>query len=229
MLCLVQPSEGWGSSTAPDRSRCEGWNPGALFLQLQDGGDWPQQEEQRGQAPFPCQLKAPVEQGCPPRLDWELEQIPSCCSWLSYKAELPGKCTFCAANPFSRGHLSQVSRCPAPDTLKGRCGCLDSGTQPPCATSPSPAPVCEFFLVLVRGFFFRREARHTKYLWKELKVFYSTCTFIREKTILKNSHVPCYAWPKSFSAVPSFCETRSPKYVKFWTWNMNIDEPIHEL
>lgn len=36
----------------------------------------PEQEEQGGQAPFPGQHKASVEQGCPPRLGWELEAAP---------------------------------------------------------------------------------------------------------------------------------------------------------
>lgn len=90
-----------------------------------------------------------------------IEQLPFCCSWLSFKAELQGNCTFCAANPSSRGHLSQVTTCPAPDTLKSRC--LDTGLPASPATSLSPAPVCDFFLVLVR-WLFKREARHTKYL-----------------------------------------------------------------
>lgn len=178
MLCLVQLSEGWGSSIAPDRSRCKSWNPGVLFLQLQDGGDWPRAGRAEGQH------GASVEQGCSPRL----EQLPFSSSWLSYKAELQGNCTLCAANPF-RGHLSQVTRCPAPDTLKGRRRCLDI------PTSPSPAPVCDFFLVLVRRFF-RREAKHTKFLWKEFKVFYSTCTFTTEKEFSKIHRY--HAWPKFF-------------------------------
>lgn len=180
MLCLVQSSEGWGSSTAADRSRCKGWNPGTLLLQLLDGSDRPRAGRAEGTGTFPSQHKALVEQDCSPRPGWELEQLPFCCSWLSYKAELKETAPSVAANPFIRGHLSQVTRSPAPDTLKSRCRCLDSGIQPPCATSPSPAPVCDFFLVLVRRFFRRERGKAHKILMKGIKVFYSTCTFTTE-------------------------------------------------
>lgn len=52
MLCLVQPSEGWGSCTAPDRSRCK-----VQFLQLQDGGDWPWAGRAGAQEPFLASTK----------------------------------------------------------------------------------------------------------------------------------------------------------------------------
>lgn len=103
MLCLVQSSEGWGSSTAADRSRCKGWNPGTLFLQLLDGSDRPWAGRAEGTGTFPSQHKALVEQDCSPRPGWELEQLPFCCSWLSYEAELQGNCTFCGCKPLHQG------------------------------------------------------------------------------------------------------------------------------
>lgn len=160
-MLFVQPSERWESSTAPDRSRCKGQIQESCFYSFRMEVTGPKQEEQRGQAPFPAQHKASVQQDCPPRLGWELEQLPFCCSRLSYKAELQGNCTFCAANPSKQGPSSGAQ----PQTPKSKHRYLDSGMQPPCATPPSPAPVCDFFLVPVRRFF-RKEARHTKYLQK---------------------------------------------------------------
>lgn len=119
-MLFVQPSERWESSTAPDRSRCKGQIQESCFYSFRMEVTGPKQEEQRGQAPFPAQHKASVQQDCPPRLGWELEQLPFCCSRLSYKAELQGTCTFCAANPSSRGH-HQV---PSPRLQKASTGTL---------------------------------------------------------------------------------------------------------
>lgn len=106
-----------------------------------------------------------------------------------------------------------------PETLfKAGVGALDSGTQPPCATFPSLALVCDFFLVLVWRVFFRGGGgKAHRILIKGIKVFYSICTFATEKLFFLNLDVPWYTWPKFFSAVPTFCERLevTPKHVKF--------------
>lgn len=163
---FVQPSEGWDSSTAPDRSRCKGWNPGILFLQLQDGGDWPQAGRAEGTGAFPRSAQSISAAGLSSQAGLGTGAAPLLLLTAQLQSRTSRNLHLLCCNPLQQGPSSDAQ----PQTPKSKHRCLDSGMQPPCATPSSPAPVCDFFLVPVRRFF-RREVRHTKYLQKELKCF----------------------------------------------------------
>lgn len=177
--------------------------------------------------------KPSTEGDCTSRPGCELQEHPFCCSWHKYEAEIKGSSTFCGCKqihhrPSVKGHKLLSAR----DTFQSRRGCpWQWHTAALCHINFSCSSLWFLSCFSVEGFFRGGGGKAHRILIKEIKVFYSICTFATEKLFFFNLDVPWYTWPKFFSAVPTFCERLevTPKRVKFWKWNMKIDKPVHEL
>lgn len=148
------------------------WTSGTLFLQLSDGGDWPQPgkaDEDIHLSPA-GQHKPSTEPDCTNRQGCELEQHPSCCSWYNCEAEIKGNGTFSGCKqihqrPSVKGHKLLS----AWDTFKNRCGCPWQWHAASLCHIPFSCSSLWFLSGFsVEVFLGEGEVRHTEHLAKEL-------------------------------------------------------------